>query len=241
MMKFYEQATGLGVEMNFQHVTGLDLEGDVKKVIAGETIYETRAVIIASGARPKVLGVNGEAKFRGRGVSYCATCDGFFFKDKEVAVIGGGDTAVEEALYLSKICKKVTIIHRRNELRATKILQERALKNEKIGFIWDSVVNEISGQEKLEEISLHNVKTQEKEALKVDGVFVFVGYIPNSDYLPNLVKMNERGYVLTDENLQTSIPGVFAVGDIREKKLRQVATAVGDGAQVIVGLDKYMA
>lgn len=241
MMKFFEQATSLGVEMGFQHVTALEVQDDVKKVIAGDTVYETRSVIIASGARPKVLGVNGEAKFRGKGVSYCATCDGFFFKDKEVAVVGGGDTAIEEALYLSKICSKVSIIHRRDQLRATRILQERAEGNEKIHFIWDSVVDEIIGEEKLVKISLLNVKTQEKQLLKVDGVFVFVGYIPNSDYLPAVINRDERGYVLTDELLRTNIPGVFAVGDVRQKNLRQVATAVGDGAQVIIGLDKFMA
>lgn len=241
MMKFYEQAVNLGVEMIFQNVTGIEAEGSLKKVFADENVYETRSIIIASGARPKILGVNGEGKFRGKGVSYCATCDGFFFKDKEVAVVGGGDTAVEEALYLSKICNKVTIIHRRDQLRATKIVQDRAMKNEKISFIWDSVVDEIIGDEKVSEVSLHNVKTQEKQALKVDGVFVFVGYIPNTDYLPAALKVNDRGYVLTDEYLQTNIPGVFAVGDVRQKNLRQVATAVGDGALVITGLEKYLA
>jgi len=241
MMKFYEQTVNFGVEMNFQQVSAIEPQGAVKKVIAGDTTYETRSIIIASGARPRVLGVNGEAKFRGKGVSYCATCDGFFFKDREVAVVGGGDTAVEEALYLSKICSKVTIIHRRNELRATKIVQERAMKNDKIYFIWDSVVDEVIGDEKVTELSLHNVKTQEKQSLKVDGVFVFVGYIPNSDFLPASITLDERGYVLTDGQLQTNIPGVFAVGDVRRKNLRQVATAVGDGAQVITALDKYLA
>lgn len=241
MMKFYEQAESFGVEMVFQHVTSIETDGDIKKVIAGDTIYETRAIIIASGARPKVLGVNGEAKFRGKGVSYCATCDGFFFKDKEVAVVGGGDTAVEEALYLSKICSKVTVIHRRDQLRATRIVQDRAMKHEKIDFIWDSVVDEIIGNEKISELSLHNVKTQEKQSLKVDGVFIFVGYIPNTDYLPASIAMDERGYVLTNEQLQTNIPGIFAVGDVRQKHLRQVATAVGDGALIITALDNYLA
>ncbi|NLT95439.1 MAG: thioredoxin-disulfide reductase [Clostridia bacterium] len=240
MMKFYQQTINLGVEMIFQHVTALEALGPVKKVMAGETVYETRAVIIASGARPRVLGVNGETKFRGRGVSYCATCDGFFFKDKDVVVVGGGDTAIEEALYLSKICNKVTVIHRRDQLRATKIIQERALKNERISFIWDSVVDEIIGNEKVTEVSLHNVKTQEKQSLKVDGVFVFVGYIPNTDYLPVEITLDERGYVVTDKQLQTNVPGVFAVGDVRQKSLRQVATAVGDGALVISALDKYL-
>ncbi|MFZ7102906.1 MAG: thioredoxin-disulfide reductase [Peptococcaceae bacterium] len=241
MMKFYEQTMNFGVAMEFQHVTSLELEGDMKKITAGENIFAAKSVIIASGARPKVLGVPGEPKYRGKGVSYCATCDGFFFKDKEVAVIGGGDTAVEEALYLSKICSKVTIIHRRDRLRATQILQERVLKNEKVEFIWDSVVDEINGDEKLSELSLHNVKTQEKSRLNVAGVFIFVGYIPNSDYLPKELLRDERGYVLSNEDLETNIPGVFAVGDVRQKKLRQVATAVGDGAQIITSLDKFLA
>jgi thioredoxin reductase (NADPH) len=241
MMKFYEQVVSLGVEMVFQHVTAVEAQGSIKKVMAGEDVYEARSLIIASGARPKVLGVEGEARFRGKGVSYCATCDGFFFKNKEVAVVGGGDTAIEEALYLSKICSKVTVIHRRDQLRATKIVQERAMKNEKISFIWDSVVDEIIGDEKLTEISLHNVKTQEKQPLKVDGVFIFVGYIPNSDYLPAEIEVDERGYILTNQQLETNIPGVFAVGDVRQKSLRQVATAVGDGALVITALDKYLA
>jgi len=241
MMKFYEQTVSFGVEMDFQHVTSIEAEGNIKKVSAGDTTYEAQSIIIASGARPRVLGVKGEGKLRGKGVSYCATCDGFFFKDREVAVVGGGDTAIEEALYLTKICSKVTVIHRRGELRATKIVQDRALKNEKINFIWDSVVDGIIGENSLTALSLHNVKTQERELLKVDGVFIFVGYIPNSDYLPSSISLDQWGYVLADDHLQTNIPGVFTVGDIRQKNLRQVATAVGDGAAVITALDKYFA
>lgn len=241
MMKFYEQTVSFGVEMDFQYVTGLELEGKVKKVIAGEKVYETKAVIIASGARPKVLGVPGEGEYRGKGVSYCATCDGFFFKDKEVAVIGGGDTAVEEALYLSKICSKVYIIHRRDKLRATQILQKRAMENAKIDFIWNSVVDQIDGDDKITGLTLHNVNTQEKQELNIAGVFIFVGYIPNSDFLPRGLTMDEKGYLLTNDALETNIPGVFAIGDVRQKRLRQVATAVGDGAQVITALDSFLA
>ncbi|MDK2822791.1 MAG: thioredoxin reductase [Clostridia bacterium] len=241
MMKFYEQTINFGVEMEFAHVESLELTGPVKKVKAGDNIYETRSVIIASGARPRVLGVQGEAKFRGKGVSYCATCDGFFFKDKEVAVIGGGDTAVEEALYLTKICSKVYLIHRRDKLRATQILQDRAMKNEKIEFIWDTVVDEITGDDKLNGLSLHNVKTQKKFKLNIDGVFIFVGYIPNSDYLPREVEIDERGYVITDVELRTNVAGVYAIGDVRQKNLRQVATAVGDGALAITTLERDFA
>jgi len=240
MMKFYEQATNFGVQIEFQHVTSLDLTKTVKKVNSGDNTYEAKSVIIASGARPRVLGVNGEDELRGKGVSYCATCDGFFFKDKDVAVVGGGNTAVEEALYLTKICKKVSVIHRRDKLRADQILQDRAMKNPKIEFIWDSVVDEFIGNEKLEELAIHNVRTQEKSKLKVEGAFVFVGYIPNSDYLPQKIEIDERGYIITDGELKTNIPGVFAIGDVRQKKLRQVATAVGDGAQVVTALEKYL-
>ena len=187
-----------------------------------------------------MLGVPGEDKFRGKGVSYCATCDGFFFKDQDVAVVGGGDTAIEEAMYLAKICRQVTVIHRRDQLRATRILQERAFQNEKIQFVWDSVVEEILGKEKAEELVLRNVITQEQKILKVNGVFIFVGYIPNTDFLPESLQKDEQGYVLTDEELKTNLPGVFAVGDVRQKRLRQVATAVGDGASVIVPLEKYL-
>ena len=240
MMKFYEQAVGFGVDMEFQYVDGIEVEGHQKKVKLGDKIYESKAVIIASGARPKVLGVDGESKFRGKGVSYCATCDGFFFKDKEVVVIGGGDTAVDEALYLAKICKKVTIIHRRDQLRANKIAQYRAINNAKIEFLWDSVVDEIRGTENVEELTIHNVRTQEKTRINASGVFIFVGYIPNSDYLPREIGFDEYGYVLTDSMLRTNLPGVFAIGDIRQKRLRQVATAVGDGAEVITALEEYL-
>ena len=240
MIKFYEQAVNFGVQVEYKHVSSLELEGKVKKVITDDEVYEAKAVIIASGARPRLLGVPGEDKFRGKGVSYCATCDGFFFKDQDVAVVGGGDTAIEEAMYLAKICRQVTVIHRRDRLRATRILQERAFKNEKIQFVWDSVVEEILGKEKAEELVLRNVITQEQKILKVNGVFIFVGYIPNTDFLPESLQKDEQGYVLTDEELKTNLPGVFAVGDVRQKRLRQVATAVGDGASVIVPLEKYL-
>ncbi len=240
MIKFYEQAVNFGVQVEYKHVSSLELEGKVKKVITDDEVYEAKAVIIASGARPRLLGVPGEDKFRGKGVSYCATCDGFFFKDQDVAVVGGGDTAIEEAMYLAKICRQVTVIHRRDRLRATRILQERAFQNEKIQFVWDSVVEEILGKEKAEELVLRNVITQEQKKLKVNGVFIFVGYIPNTDFLPESLQKDEQGYVLTDEELKTNLPGVFAVGDVRQKRLRQVATAVGDGASVIVPLEKYL-
>ena len=240
MMKFYEQAEKFGCTFKFESVKELDLTGKIKKVITSTEIYDSRAVIIASGARPRILGVEGEEKYRGKGVSYCGTCDGFFFKGKEVLVVGGGDTAAEEALYLAKMCKKVTLIHRRDKLRATKILQDKVLSHEKIELIWDSVVDNIFGEKMVEGVTIHNIKTQEKIDLKVEGLFIFVGYIPNSDYLPKELHLDEKGYIISNDTLETNLPGVFVVGDVRQKTLKQVATAVGDGALALVALEEYL-
>jgi thioredoxin reductase (NADPH) len=240
MMKFYEQAGNLGAQYSFENITELKLEGDVKKVITPSNTYEARAVIIATGARPLTLGVPGEDKFIGQGVSYCATCDGFFFKGKNVVVVGGGDTAVQEALYLTKICSKVTLIHRRDQLRATKILRDKILANEKVEVIWDTVVEEIIGENQVEGVRIHNLKTGEKSILPTEGVFVFIGYLPNSDFLSSPIELDQRGYIISDSGLRTNIPGVFVIGDVRQKAIRQVATAVGDGAQVVVALSEYL-
>ncbi|NMA01514.1 MAG: thioredoxin-disulfide reductase [Clostridia bacterium] len=240
MMKFYEQAGNLGAQYSFENITELKLEGDVKKVITPSNTYEARAVIIATGARPLTLGVPGEDKFIGKGVSYCATCDGFFFKGKNVVVVGGGDTAVQEALYLTKICSKVTLIHRRDQLRATKILRDKILANEKVEVIWDTVVEEIIGENQVEGVRIHNLKTGEKSILPTEGVFVFIGYLPNSDFLSSPIELDQRGYIISDSGLRTNIPGVFVIGDVRQKAIRQVATAVGDGAQVVVALSEYL-
>jgi thioredoxin reductase (NADPH) len=240
MMKFYEQAGNLGAQYSFENITELKLEGDVEKVITPSNTYEARAVIIATGARPLTLGVPGEDKFIGKGVSYCATCDGFFFKGKNVVVVGGGDTAVQEALYLTKICSKVTLIHRRDQLRATKILRDKILANEKVEVIWDTVVEEIIGENQVEGVRIHNLKTGEKSILPTEGVFVFIGYLPNSDFLSSPIELDQRGYIISDSGLRTNIPGVFVIGDVRQKAIRQVATAVGDGAQVVVALSEYL-
>jgi len=200
----------------------------------------TRAVIMASGTQPGKLGIKGEAEFHGLGVSFCATCDGAFFKGRSVAVIGGGDAAVEEAIFLTRFAEKVYIIHRRGELRATKVLQERAKRNPKIEFIWHSVLMEILGAYFVEGILVKNVQSGTTEELKVDGVFLYVGTRPNTGLVAGLVELDEQGYVITGENMATSCPGLFAAGDVRRKLLRQVVTAVADGATAAVAAEKYL-
>ncbi|MBQ7816086.1 MAG: thioredoxin-disulfide reductase [Oscillospiraceae bacterium] len=240
MMKFFEQTQTFGVEMIYEQVQSLDLTGNIKKVITDKQTIETKVVVIASGAKPRTLGVANEGRLRGRGVSYCANCDGFFFKDQPVAVVGGGDTAVEEAMYLTKMCSSVTLIHRRDELRANKLAQSRALANEKLNIIYDTVVDEIAGDEKVTQLKLRNKKTNATSTLDVNGVFIFVGYLPNGSFLPAELEVNELGYIVTDEEMATNIPGVFAVGDVRQKKLRQVTTAVGDGGAVMHAIEDYL-
>jgi len=191
---------------------------------------DCRTLILATGASPNKLGVPGERELTGRGVSYCATCDGPFFRDLEVAVVGGGDSAVQEALFLTKFAKKVYLIHRRDQLRAIKVLQEKALSNPKIQPVWNTVVESIQGKDKVESLELLNRKSGEKSTLKVEGVFVFVGITPNTEFVKGVVDMDERGFIKTDQWMQSSVKGIFAAGDCRAKPLRQVSTAVGDGA-----------
>jgi thioredoxin reductase (NADPH) len=192
------------------------------------------------GAEPRKLGVKGENEFVGRGVSYCATCDGAFYMNKPIIMVGGGDTAIEEALFLTRFASQITVIHRRNELRATKILQDRAFSNEKINFVWDSVVEEIKGKDALEEVVVKNVKTGELKSVYGAGIFVAIGYTPNNDLVKDLVELDDNGYVITDDRMNTSLPGVFAAGDLRQKALRQVVTAVSDGAIAAVEAGKYL-
>lgn len=225
------------------------LNGDVKEIkkdggkfaiqLTGETI-EAKTVILAMGAESRKLGVKGEKEYTGRGVSYCATCDGAFYTDMPIMVVGGGDTAIEEALYLTRFASSVQVVHRRDQLRATKILQERAFKNEKIKFIWNSVVEEIKGHEMVEEVIVKNVKTGEKTSVFVNGIFVAIGLVPNTSFVKDLVKLNEQGYIITDENMGTGVPGLYAAGDVRQKSLRQVVTAVADGAIAAVEAGKYL-
>lgn len=244
MAGFFEQMMKFGTEMKGQRIEKIDISGEIKKVYAGGEEYQTKALILASGASPKLLGTKGEGKYRGRGVSYCATCDGFFFKDKEVIVVGGGDSALQEALFLGKICKKVTLVHRRDTFRGAKVIQDRIMEKENIFLELDQDVEEIIGDDsKVTEVLLKNVKTGEIKNINASGVFIFVGYNPNAEYLTddNNLEKNPQGYLLVDENLMTNIPGVFVVGDLRLKKLRQVATAVGDGANINVGVEHYLA
>lgn len=230
MQKFVEQAKNFGTEIKMGHVVKVELEEAEKKIYVGQEVFTSAAVILATGAKPKNLGVRGEKRFLGRGVSYCATCDGAFFKDKKVAVIGGGDSALEEAIFLTHFAKEVVIIHRRDELRAVKILQERAKANPKISFCLSTVVEEILGENKVDALKLKNVKDNTVSVEPIDGVFIFVGNQPATSFVEGILELDSLGYIITDENLKTSQEGVFACGDVRRKSLRQVATAVGDGA-----------
>lgn len=234
------QAEEFGAETRAETVTKLELDGKIKRVITDSAEYQAKTVIIATGAKPRLLGCPGELELRGKGVSYCATCDADFFTDLNVVVVGGGDSAIQEAIYLTKFAEKVTVIHRRDELRAAKSIQERAFANPKIDFIWDSVVTEIKGDGIVESVVVKNVKTNEIKEVQTDGVFMFVGYDPVSDLVKGLVDMDEKGYIITDENMSTSIEGVFAAGDVRVKSLRQVVTAASDGAIAAVRAEHYI-
>lgn len=229
--KMYQGAIQFGAEYAYGSVEKVEVNGDLKQVITDNETYEAPVVIIATGSQYRKLGVEGEAEYAGRGVSYCAVCDGAFFKDQPLAVIGGGDSAVEEGVYLSKLASNVNIIHRRDQLRAQKILQERAFANDKIDFTWDTVVTKINGDgQKVTSVSTHNKKTGEDGELKVSGVFIYVGVIPLTEPFKALGITDEQGWINTDELMRTSLPGVYAIGDVRAKELRQITTAVGDGS-----------
>jgi len=235
-----EQAKRFGLEATYGEVKGLssrepfwELEFEDRKVSA-------KAVIVATGVDPRKLGVPGEETLRGRGVSYCATCDGPFFKEQDIGVVGGGDSGVEEAIYLTRFARRVYLVHRRDTLRAEKVIQERAFENPKIEFIWDTVVTRVVGDSGVEALELQNVKTQDTRSLKVGGVFFYVGSLSNTGFLKGTVNLDDQGYVLTDDNMATSAVGVFAAGDVRRKLLRQVATAVGDGATAAFAAEKYI-
>lgn len=241
MEKFEEHADKFGVQkFPMQEIEKIDLTSTPKLIVTKEGEFKAKSVIIACGAQPMKLGVPGEKEFVGRGVSYCAVCDGAFYKGKVVAVVGGGNAAVEEAMYLTKFADKVFVIHRRNELRADKIVQERAFKNEKLEFVWDSVVKEIKGDELVHTAVLENVHTKEHSNLAVDGIFPYIGMVPNIENISGQVEQDAGGFILTDETMKTSIEGVFAVGDIRKTPLRQVITAASDGAVGAVYSVKYV-
>lgn len=241
MEKFEEHADKFGVQkFPMQEIEKIDLTTEPKIILTKEGEFRAKSVIIACGASPMKLGVPGEKEFVGRGVSYCAVCDGAFYKNKVVAVVGGGNAAVEEAMYLTKFADKVYVIHRRNELRADKIVQERAFKNEKVEFIWDSVVKEIQGDDLVHTAVLENVKTGERTNLSVNGVFPYIGMVPNVADITGQIEQDAGGFILTDETMKTSVEGVYAVGDIRKTPLRQVITAAADGAIGAVYAVKYL-
>ena len=235
--KMFEPLENLGVEHLYGFVENIEDHGDVKKVITDNEEFETRTVIVATGSKHRLLGVPGEEELNSRGVSYCAVCDGAFFRDQDLLVVGGGDSAVEEAIFLTQFAKSVTIVHRRDELRAQKVLQDRAFANEKINFIWNSVVKEIKGENRVESVVIENVKTNQVTEHAFGGVFIYVGLDPVSDFTKDLQIQDESGWIVTDDHMKTSVAGVFAVGDVRQKDLRQVTTAVGDGA--IAGQEAY--
>ncbi|MBW1821454.1 MAG: thioredoxin-disulfide reductase [Deltaproteobacteria bacterium] len=239
--KMTEQAKRFGLTFETSEVLSLDLSEAVKKIELNDKTITTLSIIIATGASPRKLGVPGEDMFIGKGVSFCATCDGPFFKENVVAAVGGGDTAVQESIFLTKFAKKVYLIHRRDELRATKILQERAMANDKIEFVWDSVVTSIGGGlTNVEKINVKNVKTGEEKEIPVSGCFVWVGTFPNTVFLKATLKVDENGFIIAGQNMETSVPGVFAVGDVRNTPLRQIVTAVGDAAIAAVSAEHYI-
>ena len=240
IQKMTEQVKKFDLNIESNEVISLDLSEPVNKIKLSDRTITSHTIIIATGASPKKLGIPGEDIFFGRGLSTCATCDAPFFKDKIVAAVGGGDTAVQESIFLTKFAKKVYLIHRRDQLRATRILQERAFANDKIEFIWDSVLTSIDGLTNVEKITVKNVKTGNTKELSVDGCFIWTGILPNTNFLKDEVKVNDYGFIIVDSNMQSSVPGVFAAGDVRSTGLRQIVTAVGDAASAVFSAEHYI-
>lgn len=240
--RFKQQADKFGTEFIDEEIIKVDFESKdgYKKVYTEDEEYLTKTIIIATGAQPRSLGCPGEEEYIGKGVSYCATCDGALYRNKVVAVIGGGDSAVEEGMFLTKFASKVYVVHRRDELRAVKTIQDRAFKNEKMEFIWDSVVDEVKGENFVTSLILENKKTKEKSELKVDGVFVYVGILPNNELLKKDITLDKSGFVTTNQLMETNIPGVYAIGDLRDTPLRQVVTASSDGAIAAFYAEKHI-
>lgn len=243
MERVRKQAERFGTEFVLDQVVSCDFQGDIKKIQLNNREIQAHTVIVATGASPRLLGLDVEKKLMGRGVSTCATCDGAFFKDADLIIVGGGDSAMEEAIFLTKFAKKVYVVHRRDKLRASKIMQERAFKNSKIEFVWDSVVTDIYDVEKgqVTGAKLKNVKTGEEHDLKVDGVFVTIGHIPNSQPFAGQIKTDENGYILTPERTQTSVPGVYAAGDCVDHVYRQAITAAGMGCMAALDAERHLA
>ena len=237
-----KQAEHFGARFEYDEVTEVDFsKGPPFYIKTYGNEYEADSVVVTAGASPRHLGVPGEQEFVGRGVSYCGTCDGFFFRGKDVVVVGGGDSALEEGIFLTKFANKVEVIHRRDELRAGTSLQSRAFANEKISFVWDTVVEEIQGNGVVQGVQTRNVKTEETKKLDTDGVFIFIGHFPNSKFLVGQLAMDEEGYVITDERYRTSVPGVYAAGEIQDSHFRQIATSVGQGTGAAMELEKWLA
>lgn len=240
-MKFREHADKLNTTFINGEVIDFKVEGNDKIItLDSGDVYKTKTVVIATGGVPRHLNVEGEEKLSGMGVSYCATCDGAFFKNKEVAVVGGGDVAVEDAIFLARICKHVYVIHRRDQFRASKSLSSRLLAMENVTVLWDSVVEKINGEQSVSSIDVKNLKSEEKTSYDVSGIFIAVGYLPNSEVYKKVIATDDNGYIIAGENCQTNIPGIFAAGDVRTKDLRQIITAAADGANAITGVEKYL-
>jgi len=226
-----EQAERFGLKVDYSQITGLKKTEEGFLVLSDDDrVFSAKALIITSGAEPRKMGVPREKEMTGFGVSYCATCDGAFYQDKEIAIVGGGDTAIEDAIYLTRYASKVTLIHRRDQLRATKVLQERALVHPKIDFVWNTVVKEIQGSNHVEGLVLKELNTNKEKTIRVDGVFVAIGYKPNSGFVGDLMEKDGNGYIITNKRMETSCPGIYAAGDVCQKELRQVITAASDGA-----------
>ena len=241
MQRFEEQAVRFGLEVRMAQVQAISVQGGDRVVSVGDEELAAGALIIASGSSPRKLGVPGEDAFRGRGVSYCATCDGPLYRDAVLAMVGGGDSAVKEGIFLTKFARKVYLIHRRDQLRASGVTRDRALSNEKIEFVWDSVVEEILGEQMVSGVRVRNVKTREQSTFPVDGVFIFVGTEPNTGFVKGILKLDEKGTLVTNRDTQTLVPGIFAAGDVQESFAQQIAVAVGHGAQAAMMAEHYLA
>lgn len=235
-----EQALRFAANRLAAKVHTIERDGNYHIIKTTKGDFRTKTVIIASGAAPKLLGAPGELKFRARGVSYCATCDAAFYEGANIMVVGGGDSAVEEACYLTRFAEKVTLTHRRDSLRAAKIVQERALANPKLDFLWNTVIQEIEGEDVVEKVVLKNLLTGVISEMPIDGVFIYVGIEPNTEFVQNMITCTEQGYIQTDDFMRTNIPGIYAIGDVRHKLLRQVVTAVSDGAIAAYHAEKYI-
>lgn len=241
-MKMYEHAKAFNVQVKNAIPKKFNFDGKYKYIhLENEDItIKTKTIIIASGAKPKHLEVEGENRFVGRGISFCATCDGAFFKNKDVAVIGGGDSAVEEGVYLTKFARKVYIVHRRDKLRAAKILQDRAFNNDKVEFIYNCVVDKVNGEKKVESITLYDRVKDEKKDLKVDGIFVYIGWTADTEIFKGMIEMDEAGFIKANEKMETNVPGIYVAGDVRQKELRQIVTSVSDGAVAAKSAEKFI-